>query len=182
MKPRRRKGGKCSTPGSVYGSAADAADTPARNAGEADPTLKLSQEMIAVIGIGVALGALILTTTSELRGEIRAVRAEGHADREAIRAEGRADREALEMRMARFEERMAKQDAKFEEQIARQDAKFEERTARQDAKFEERIARQNAKFEEQILRLTEQQGALGGLVEGLRHRQLTAAGSNDPPG
>ena len=160
MKPRRRKGGKCSTPGSVYGSAADAADTPARNAGEADPTLKLSQEMIAVIGIGVALGALILTTTSELRDEIRAVRAEGHADREA-----------LEMRMARFEERMA-----------RRDAKFEERMARQDARFEERIARQNAKFEEQILRLTEQQGALGGLVEGLRHRQLTAAGSNDPPG
>ena len=44
------------------------------------------------------------------------------------------------------------------------------------------MARQNARFEEQILRLTEQQGALVGLVEGLRHRQPTAAGQNDPPG
>ena len=124
---------------------------------------KLSQETIAVIGVGVALGALTLTTTGELRDEIRAVRAEGRADREAIRAEERAYREALEKRMVRFEERMVRQDAKFEERMA---------------KFEERMT----KFEEHIIRLTEQQGALSGLVEGLRHRQLTAAGSNDSPG
>ena len=106
---------------------------------------RLSQETIAIIGVfvtligvGVALGALIVTTTGELRDEIQAVRVEGRADREAIRAEGRADREALEKRMARFEEH--------------------------------------------IIRLTERQSALGGLVEGLRHRQLTTAGSNDAPG
>ena len=107
---------------------------------------KLSQETIAiiavfvaVIGVGVTLGALILTTTGGLRDEIQAVRTEGRADREAIRAEARADREAFEERMARFEDH--------------------------------------------IIRLTEQQGALGGLVEGLRQRQPTAAGPSDlPPG
>ena len=106
---------------------------------------RLSQETIAIIGVfvtligvSVALGALIVATTGELRDEIQAVRVEGRADRETIQAEGRADREALEKRMARFEEH--------------------------------------------IIRLTERQSALGGLVEGLRHRQLTTAGSNDTPG
>ena len=38
-------------------------------------------------------------------------------------------------------------------------------------------------FEEQIIRLTEEQGALGGLLEGLRLRQLAADASDDrPPG
>ena len=93
---------------------------------------RLNQETIAIIGVGIALGALILTTTGGLRDELRAVRAEARADREAIRAEARADREA---------------------------------------------------FEEQIIRLTEQQGALGGLIEGLRLRQLAADASDDrPPG
>ena len=93
---------------------------------------RLNQETIAVIGVGIALGALILTTTGGLRDELRAVRAEASADREAIRAEARADREA---------------------------------------------------FEKQIIRLTEQQGALGGLLEGLRLRQLAADASDDrPPG
>ncbi len=93
---------------------------------------RLNQETIAIIGVGIALGALILTTTGGLRDELRAVRAEASADREAIRAEARADREA---------------------------------------------------FEKQIIRLTEQQGALGGLLEGLRLRQLAADASDDrPPG
>ena len=53
--------------------------------------IRLSQETIAIIGVfvtligvSVALGALIITTTNELRGEIQAVRAEGRADRETI--------------------------------------------------------------------------------------------------
>ena len=104
---------------------------------------RLNQETIAIIGVGIALGALILTTTGGLRDELRAVRAEARADREAIRAEGRADREAI--------------------------------------RAEGRAAREA--FEEQIIRLTEQQGALGGLVEGLRLRQLAADASGDrPPG
>ena len=82
---------------------------------------RLNQETIAIIGVGIALGTLILTTTGGLRNELRAVRAEARADREA--------------------------------------------------------------FEEQIIRLTEQQGALGGLLKGLRLRQLAADASGDrPPG
>ena len=49
------------------------------------------------------------------------------------------------------------------------------------ARFEDRTTERDARFEEHITRLTEQQGALGSLVEGLRQRQLTAAGPNDPP-
>ena len=105
---------------------------------------KLNQETIAIIGVGIALGALILTTTGGLRDELRAIRAEASADREAIRAEGHAAREAI--------------------------------------RAEGRADREA--FEEQIIRLTEQQGALGGLVEGLRLRQLAADASGDdrPPG
>ena len=117
---------------------------------------RLSQETIAVIGVGVALGALILTTTGGLREEIQAVRAEAHADREASERRAAADREASERRLEAFERRMAAD--------------------------REASERRLADFEKQIIRLTEQQGTLGGLVEGLRHRQLTATGSNDPPG
>ena len=109
---------------------------------------KFSQEMIAVIGVGVALAALDVTTTSALRAEIRAFRVEARDDREALRAEMRADREAFraEMRASREE-------------------------------FEQHIVR----LEQQVLGLTEQQGALGGLVEGLS-RRMSAAGSGDRPG
>ncbi len=63
---------------------------------------RISQETLAIIGVGVALAALILTSTASVRGEIQAVRdelrevrAEARADREAIRAVARADREAI---------------------------------------------------------------------------------------
>ena len=66
----------------------------------------LSQETLAIIGVGVALAALILTSTAgtrsefqaefrAVRAEIQAVRAEARADREALRAEARADRDAM---------------------------------------------------------------------------------------
>ena len=92
---------------------------------------RLSQETLAILGVGVALAALTLTSIAGVRGEIRAVRdelrdvrTEARADREAMRAEARADREA---------------------------------------------------FQEQILRLTEQQGVLGGQIEIIRD-QLAAGG------
>ena len=72
---------------------------------------------------------------------------------------------------------MAASDASFEKRMAASDARFEERMA----KFEERIARRDATFEKHITKLTEQQGALGSIVEGLRQRRLTAVGPNDPP-
>ena len=51
---------------------------------------RLSQETLAILGVGVALAALILTSIagmrSEFQAEFRAVRAEARADREAMRA------------------------------------------------------------------------------------------------
>ena len=62
----------------------------------------ISQETLAIIGVGVALAALILTSIAGVRGELQAVRTElqavrteARADREALRAEARADREAM---------------------------------------------------------------------------------------
>ena len=52
---------------------------------------RISQETLAILGVGVALAALILTSTagmrSEFQAEFQAVRAEARADREAMRAE-----------------------------------------------------------------------------------------------
>ena len=127
---------------------------------------KLNQETIAIIGVGIALGALILTTTGGLRDELRAIRAEASADREAIRAEGHAAREAI----------------RAEGRADREAIRAEGRADREAIRTEGRADREA--FEEQIIRLTEQQGALGGLVEGLRLRQLAADASGDdrPPG
>ena len=75
----------------------------------------LSQETLAIIGVGVALAALILTSAAgvrgeiqsvrdELRAEIRDVRAEARAGREAMRTEARADREAFQSHILRLTE------------------------------------------------------------------------------
>ena len=70
---------------------------------------RLSQETIAIIGVGVTfLGvgiaaiALGLSVAESLREEMRADRAEARADREAIRAEARADRERFERQILRL--------------------------------------------------------------------------------
>ena len=83
---------------------------------------RLSQETLAILGVGIGIAALILTTTAGLRSEMRteihsvrteiqAVRAEIHADREALRAEfhsvrteARADREAFQAQILRLTE------------------------------------------------------------------------------
>ena len=124
---------------------------------------KLSQETIAVVAAAIALGTLILTTTGGLRDEIRAIRAETRTDREVL--ENR-----LERRMAADREATGKLLEASEKRLEASERRLEA--------FERRMAN----FEKEIIRLTEQQGNLGGLVEGLRHRQLTATGSNDPPG
>ena len=63
-----------------------------------------SRETLAIIGVGVALAALILTSTASVRGEIRAVRDEARAERQATRAETRADRGAFQGRILRLAE------------------------------------------------------------------------------
>ena len=79
---------------------------------------RLSQETLAIIGVGVALAALILTSAAGIRDEFQAVRAEARADREAMRAA-------------------------------------------------------HETFQNQILRLTEQQGVLGGQVAIIRNQLAT---------
>ena len=170
---------------------------------------KLSQEMIAIIGVGVALAALDVTTTSALRAEIQAVRVEARADREAwraesqaLRAEARADREAMradreawraESQALRVEARadreawqtrmradreawQAEMRADREAVRADREAWRAEMRARRE-EFEAHVVR----LEQHHLRLTEQQGALGGLVEGLG-RRTSATGADDRPG
>ena len=148
-------------------------------------TIALTGVLVAVIGVGVALGTLILTTTGGLREEIQALRAEAQADREASEGRTAANREAFERRMAADREAFERRLEAFERRTAadreaseRRLEAFEGRTAAAQEASERRMA----DFEKQILRLTEQQGSLGGLVEGLRHRQLSATGSDGPPG
>lgn len=131
---------------------------------------KLSQETIAVIAAAIALGTLILTTTGGLRDEVRAIRAETRTDREVL--ENR-----LERRIAADREASGKLLEASGKLLEASEKRLEASERRLEA-FERRMAN----FEKEIIRLTEQQGNLGGLVEGLRHRQLTATGSNDPPG
>ena len=73
---------------------------------------RLSQETIAVIGVGVALAVLFVSVTNDIRAEARADRAAFQAENarlreeaRADRAEARADREAwqAEMRKLRAE-------------------------------------------------------------------------------
>ena len=56
---------------------------------------RLSQETLAIIGVGVALAALILTSIASVRGEIQAVRDDLRVEIQAVRTEARADREAM---------------------------------------------------------------------------------------
>lgn len=89
--------------------------------------IALTGVFAAVIGVGVALAGLIVTSNNSLRADFRAeiqavrtevqalreetrtareaLRAEARAEREALRAEARADREAFqaEMRMLRVD-------------------------------------------------------------------------------
>ena len=134
-------------------------------------TIALIGVMVAVIGVGVALGALILTTTGGIHDEIQAIRAEAHADREALERRTDANREALERRTDANREALEKRLVADREALDRRLAADREASERR-----------LADFEKQIIRLTERQGTLGGLVEGLRDRQPTAAGSNDSPG
>ena len=102
---------------------------------------RLSQETLAIIGVGVALAALFITDSIGVRGEFQAVRAEiqavrteARADREALRAEARADREAL------------RAEARADREVMR---------------------REHETFRSQILRLTEQQGILRARLDGI---------------
>ena len=93
--------------------------------------IRISQETIAIVTVGLALAALVVTSTglvvtstgrvsdrldhnvAELRAEARADRAEARAQREAIRAEAQAQREAIRAEARADREAFARQIAKL---------------------------------------------------------------------
>ena len=99
----------------------------------------LSQETLAILDVGVALAALILTGIAGVRGEIHAVREELRVEIHAVRDEARAERQAIRT------EAHADREA-----------------------FQRQILRLTEVFQGQILRLTEQQGVLSARIDGLR--------------
>ena len=68
------------------------------------PRFSLSQEMIAIVTIGVAIAGLILLESGEMRAEARADRARTDAEMREMRAEWRASREAFEARIIQLVE------------------------------------------------------------------------------
>ena len=54
---------------------------------------RLNQETLAIIGDGIALAALILTSTAGIRGEIQSVRDELRGEIRDVRIEARTDRD-----------------------------------------------------------------------------------------
>ncbi len=64
----------------------------------------MSPELIGILTVGVALAALVLTSTGRLRGELQSVRGE----LQSVRGELGGKIGALETRMAGLEQRMAR--------------------------------------------------------------------------
>ncbi len=61
--------------------------------------IRISQETIAIVTVGLALAALVVTSTGRISDRldhnVAELRVEARADRDALRAEARADREAF---------------------------------------------------------------------------------------
>ena len=106
---------------------------------------RLSQETLAIIGVGVALAALNIASTAGLRGEIQAARDEARAERQAIRVEASAERQAMRV------------EASAERQAMRVEASADR----------EAMHVRHETFRNQILRLTEQQGVLRARLDGV---------------
>ena len=143
-----------------------------------NPFRKLSQETIAVLSIGatmlaafIALAGLILVSTGRVADEARegrqTLRAELHAESEDLRAEIRATRNDL-----RAEIRATREELRAEVQTLRRELQAEMRAFQEAVREETRAFRAEAQadriaFAREITRLTERQGRLDGLVEGL---------------
>ena len=65
--------------------------------------LRISQETIAIVTVGVALAGLILITTGDLRNEAREDRSAWQTESRQLRDEARADREAFQRQSEAFQ-------------------------------------------------------------------------------
>ena len=116
---------------------------------------RLSQETLAIIGVGVALAALILTVSVDVRGEFQSVRAEF----QSVRAEIQTVRDEL---------RNVRTEARTERQAIRAEARAERQAIRAEARADREAMRAaHETFQNHILRLTEQQGILRARLDGL---------------
>ena len=118
--------------------------------------IRISQETIAIVTVGLALAALVVTSTGRvsdrLDHNVAELRAEARADRDAIRAEARADR---------AEARADRAEARAQREALRAEARADREA-----------------FARQIVKLTAGQAHLVGLVESLRDdRPAVDAGS-----
>ena len=107
---------------------------------------KLSQEIIAIVTVGIALAGLVVASDHAIRSEMQAMRVEARADR----AESQAARETI----------------RAESQAAREDLRAEAHAARETIRAEARADREA--FEKHITRLTQEQSRLTGMVEQMR--------------
>ncbi len=117
---------------------------------------RLSQETLAILGVGVALAALMLTSISGMRGEIQALRDELRTEIQAVRVEARSDREAV-----RAEIQTVRAEARADREAMRTEARADREALRAEARADREA------FQSQILRLTEQQGVLSARLDGL---------------
>ena len=114
--------------------------------------LKLSQETIAIVTVGLTLATLVLTLAGFVISSTGDIRAEARADREAwqaesarLRDEARADRAALQADRAAWQAESAR--------------------LRDEARADREA------FEKHITRLTQGQSQLTGIVEQMRTAQ-----------
>jgi len=127
----------------------------------------LSQETLAILGVGVALAALILTSFVGLRVEIHAVRDEARAERQAIRVEARAERQAIRDE-GRADREAIRAEARAEREAIRGEARADREAIRAEARaHRDALRAAHETFQNQILRLTEQQGILRARLDGI---------------
>ena len=117
---------------------------------------RLSQESLTIIGVGVALAALIFTSFAGLRGEIHDFRDELRVEIRDVRIEARDDREVL------------RADASAGLEALRAEARADREALRAEARADREAMRvSHETFQNHILRLTEQQGILRARLDGL---------------
>ena len=112
---------------------------------------RLSQETLAVLGVGIGLAALFLTAATGLRGEMQVIRTEMQAMRTEIRTEMLAMRKEM----------------RAEIQAIRTEAQADRAALRAEARADRET------FERHIIRRTEQQGVLSGSIESIRNHLAT---------
>ena len=147
----------------------------------------LSQELIGILIVGVAMIGTVLTTASDLRDDMRAIQEESRTEREAIRAEARANRAEAQARMeanrkaaqAWLEAVRAEARADREKSQARLEANRAEAQAQREADRKEAQAARE-RFEQELLRIAERYGLMNGLVEGLFRAVETGLGPPAP--